>query len=368
MLDLDDLLNHDHEGRCSAAADSLPRVGVETLLVTDPLNIRYLTGFTGSAGLVHLRSDGEVLLVTDARYAERAEAECSDHVAVAITKRSDQGLVVRDHAGEATRIGLEGRHITWAGQREWSAVFERSNRRVVQTLGTIERVRLVKEAAEIERITLAASIADTALAQVKQRLTDGLTERQIKLLLERSMIDQGADAPAFDTIVASGPNGASPHHESGDRVITRGDLVIIDMGATVDGYRSDMTRTFSVGVPDAAASSMLRLVGRAQQAGVDAVLQGVSGDEVDKAARSVIAVAGVGDEFVHGVGHGVGLAIHEAPFLLGSDLPLLSGQVVTVEPGVYRAGLGGVRVEDTVVVTRKGCRKLTQHSLDPIVA
>ncbi len=368
MLDINHLLNHDHQGRCAAAGDSLPRVGVDTLLVTDPLNIRYLTGFTGSAGLVHLRSDGEVLLVTDARYAERTEAECGDHVAVAIAKRSDQETVIRDHAGEATRIGLEGRHITWAGQCEWSAVFEQSNRRVIQTSGTVERLRLVKEAAEIERISLAASIADIALAEIKQRLTDGLTERQIKLLLERSMVDQGADSPAFDTIVASGPNAASPHHESGERVIIKGDLVIIDMGATIDGYRSDMTRTFSIGAPDARSSSMLRLVGRAQQAGVDAVLQGVSGDEVDKAARSIIAAAGVGNEFVHGVGHGVGLAIHEAPFLLGSDVPLLPGQVVTVEPGVYRAGLGGVRVEDTVVVTRTGCRKLTQHSLDPIVA
>ncbi len=177
----------------------------------------------------------------------------------------------------------------------------------------------------------------------------------------------GADGPGYDTIVASGPNSSRPHHAAGGRRIERGDLVIIDVGAAVDGYRSDMTRTFVIGEPDAEQAEMSRLTTEAQAVGVAAVRATVTGDEVDAAAREVIAAAGRADQFVHGVGHGLGLEIHEVPFLLGSKVALRAGQVVTVEPGVYRPGFGGVRVEDTVVVTADGCRTLTHHPKDFIL-
>ncbi|MEO7427815.1 MAG: M24 family metallopeptidase, partial [Acidimicrobiales bacterium] len=224
-------------------------------------------------------------------------------------------------------------------------------------------LRAVKDSGEVARIEAACAIADDALAAVLPLLEDGPTEAAFALALDGEMRRRGADDVSFATIVAAGPNGSRPHHEPGSRPIERGELVVIDFGALVDGYHSDMTRTVAVGGVDgldATQRRMVEVVTAAQAAGVAAVRAGDPSKVVDAACRAVIEEAGWGDAFVHGTGHGVGLDIHEAPGVSsGSDATLAAGHVVTVEPGVYLPGHGGVRVEDTVVVTIDGCRTLT---------
>lgn len=360
-------LAHQRRHRIELAADLVGGEGLAALVVTSPANIRYLTGFTGSAGIVLLDDTGVITLVTDSRYRERAASECDPVVSIEIASGGAQiGLLAQlcDHLHE---VGLEADHVTWSRQRLIADVFGHSGIELRATTGLIEQLRLVKDDAEIERIEAAAAITDQALSEVVPLLTSGATEREVRHAMEQRMVDLGADGPAFATIVASGPNASRPHHEAGDRAIQVGDLVVIDCGAMVDGYRSDMTRTFVIGQPDPEAAAMLDLVTRAQAAGVAVAAPGRTGDDIDAACRAVIDDGGCGDEFTHGAGHGVGLDIHEVPFLLGSHVPLEIGQVVTVEPGVYRSGLGGVRVEDTVVVTADGCRALTRSPKAPIL-
>jgi Xaa-Pro aminopeptidase len=264
------------------------------------------------------------------------------------------------------RLALDAESVTWSDQRGYAGAFEGCE--LVPTEGLVGGLRVVKDAGEVARMRAAAAIADEALAAVLPRLSAGDTEARVALAFDTTIRELGADGPAFDTIVASGGNGARPHHEPGERAIRRGDLVIIDCGATVDGYRSDMTRTFSIGEPDESAAAMVELVTRAQAAGLAAVAPGRAAVTIDEACRAVIAEAGRGEEFLHGAGHGVGLDIHESPWAVpGSEDDLDEGMVVTVEPGVYRSGLGGVRIEDTVLVTPAGAEPLTWHPKEPFV-
>jgi Xaa-Pro aminopeptidase len=227
----------------------------------------------------------------------------------------------------------------------------------------------VKDDGEVARIELAAAIADDALAAVRPLLLEVPTEAAFGLALDTEMRRLGAAARSFETIVASGRNGAKPHARPGPRRVQRGDLVVIDFGAMVDGYRSDMTRTVMVGEPTAEQTRLLEVVTAAQAAGVAAVGAGVGCKDVDAACRAVIIDAGWGDRFVHGTGHGVGLDIHEAPWVNSrSAATLAPGHVVTVEPGVYLPEVGGVRVEDTVLVTEAGSRPLTRAPKDPVLA
>jgi Xaa-Pro aminopeptidase len=228
----------------------------------------------------------------------------------------------------------------------------------------------VKDAGEVERMAAAAAAADAALALVRSRLADHLTEEEFAIELDFEMRRQGASGPSFETIVASGPNGAKPHHRPSDRRIQAGELIVLDFGAIVDGYCSDMTRTLCVGEPSSdTARRMVEVVADSQRAGVAAVRAGAEAKAVDEACRSLIADAGWADAFLHSTGHGVGLEIHEAPRVAStSPDTLVAGQVVTVEPGVYLPDVGGVRIEDTVVVTDDGCRVLTNAPKELVVA
>jgi Xaa-Pro aminopeptidase len=343
----------------------LDDAGCDALLLTHLTNIRWLTGFTGSAALVVLTAD-DLVFVSDGRYADQA----ADQLGAAglgagpATARIEisstaQRQVVADAAVGRSRVGLEAEHVSWAAQRrydhEWFPTAD-----VVATTGLVEELRVVKDEAELARMEAAAAVADAALAAVRHLLLDEPTEAEFGLELDTTMRRFGASGPSFETIVGSGPNGAKPHARPTTRRITDGDLVVLDFGSVVDGYCSDMTRTVMVGEPTDTQARMLEVVTAAQAAGVAAVAPGVPARDVDAVCRAVIDEAGWGEAFSHGTGHGVGLDIHEAPRVGStSDATLAPGQVVTVEPGVYLPEHGGVRVEDSLIVTADGSRPLT---------
>ncbi|MGI8662750.1 MAG: M24 family metallopeptidase [Acidimicrobiales bacterium] len=336
----------------------------EALLVSKIVNIRYLTGFTGSAALVLLRGD-ELVFVTDGRYGDQAAEQLAAAGVAADLRVAPTVAAQAEVLGAATRgvahLGLEAESISWAQHREMAANWF-SEAEVVPTTGLVEALRAVKDEGEVSRIEAAATIATTALESILPSLAAGPTEGEIGLALDTEIRRLGAEGTSFETIVGSGPNGAKPHHRAtgSARRIVEGDLVVFDFGALVDGYCSDMTRTVAVGKPTAMQRRMLDVVTAAQAAGVSAVRAGATGREVDEACRTVIRDAGWADAFTHGTGHGVGLEIHEEPRVSWSvAATLAAGHVVTVEPGVYLPEHGGVRVEDTVLVTSDGCRPLT---------
>ena len=364
------------DGRLGRLRDRLADSGVDAAVIVEPANVRWLTGFTGSNGTVVVLGSGEALLVTDSRYAEQAPAQladagCPDEVEVVVARRAAHAVAER--LGVVARLGLEDSvarlgledTVAWGEQIRWSEAVDAST---VPLTEAVEELRAVKDPAELARMQAAARIADGALAATEPMLRPGVTEAQLQQALDDAIRAAGSSGPAYDTIVASGPNSALPHARPTDREFQAGDLVIVDVGATVDGYRSDMTRSFVLGDPDEQAETMLEVVGRSQSAGVEAVRPGVKAGDIDGVCRSVIDEAGMGEAFLHGSGHGVGLDIHELPRVSsGSSAVLEPGNVLTVEPGVYFPGVGGVRVEDLLVVTDDGCRALTLYPKTPVV-
>ncbi|MCY3635897.1 MAG: aminopeptidase P family protein [bacterium] len=359
MTAVRDLVPMDVAGRADRVRAAAGEGDCDALLVTNLVNVRYLTGFTGSAGLVWLGPD-ELVLVTDRRYSEQSEAETGQagvDVRIEITNRASKEILTGAAAG-VSRIGLEAMSVNWADQRQYAEWF--STAELVPTTGVVERCRQIKDRGEIDRIAKAAAIADAALADVCPMLADGPTEQEVALALDTAFRRLGAEKSAFTTIVAGGPNAALPHIRPTDRPIGPCELVIVDMGAVVDGYRSDMTRTMAVGEPDPEARKVFDTVRDAQRLGVAQAVPSAPIAEVDKACRDRIAADGWADAFVHGTGHGVGLDIHEQPWVRATaDESLQAGHVITVEPGVYLPGFCGARVEDTVLVTDDGPQRLT---------
>lgn len=339
---------------------------VDALVVTGGPSIRWLTGFTGSAGTVVLTGE-DLVLVTDGRYVEQAQGEVDvDAVAVVVARELQEPM--REALGSAATVALEGDDVSWEFQRtlsdQWLPGVE-----VIPLEPSLRTLRSEKQSGEIERIRRAAAITDQALTEVLVGGLVGRSEADLAWEIEGRMRAGGADRAGYDLIVASGPNGARPHHQVGPRRVQVGDLVVIDIGAEVDGYRSDMTRTYVVGSPTDRQQLLLDTVTRAQDAGVALARAGSVGSDVDQACRAVLAGEGLADAFVHGVGHGVGLEIHEPPMLgRQSGAVLESDWVVTVEPGVYFPGEGGVRVEDTVLVTAGEAERLTRSPKDPVLA
>jgi Xaa-Pro aminopeptidase len=356
-------------GRLDQLRARFGELGVDALLVTRLPNIRYLTGFTGSAALLLVLPTGATF-VTDGRYGEQSRTQLGDagvdaQIEVRITAAEQREVLARAAAG-ARRIGLEDNGVTWAQQRELASAFAPIE--LVPAGAVVEELRRVKDDGEVDRIAAACAIADDAFVSLLPRLADGPTEREFALALEFAMRERGATHMSFDPIIAAGPNGAMPHSRPSDRRIEAGELVVCDFGCIVDGYCSDMTRTVSVGDPGPDARRLYDLVLASQQAGRDAVASGVGCVDVDRVCRDVISDAGYGEAFSHGTGHGVGLEIHEAPRVAASAAgTLLVGDVVTVEPGVYLPGVGGVRIEDTVVVTATGSRPLTHTPKDLVL-
>ena len=351
--------------RVRAAWASLEAV-VDGLVVGDLTNVRWLTGFTGSAGVVVVLPD-RIVLITDGRYGEQAEREMeASHCCgvVRVGRNAGEQLVL---LAEATRdvvaVGFESAHTSHA---RWSQLTDSLPSSLVPTTGLVERGRRTKDADELALIERACTIADAALASVVPTLGPGRTEAQVRNDLERIMRELGATGPSYETIVATGPvNASMPHHRPTGTPIQPGHTLIIDVGALVGGYHSDMTRTFLIAEPTPLQREVYDAVLAAQVAGVAAVRPGLTTADLDGVCRGILADAGFGPWFSHGTGHGVGLVIHEDPFVNASGgWVLQEGDVVTVEPGVYRGDFGGVRVEDLVEVTSTGCRVLTRAPKD----
>jgi Xaa-Pro aminopeptidase len=360
-------------------ADRLPRLregfaaaGIDALLVTSLVNVRYLTGFTGSAAVLLVTGD-DALFTTDGRYIEQSHEQLGGagvDARIFIPSLGENARAALVGAfGDATggrRLGLEAGIVSWTQQRQYAEWF--ADAELVPTEGLVEALRIVKEPGEVTRIRAACGIADDAFQSLLPTLANGPTEREFALALEFAMRERGASGNSFDPIIASGPNGAKPHARPSDRAIGRHELVVCDFGCIVDGYCSDMTRTVSVGDPGPDARRLYETVLESQRAGRAAVRPGVEASAVDGASRAVIEAAGWGDLFSHGTGHGVGLEIHEAPRVAKTASGTLApGYIVTVEPGVYLPGVGGVRIEDTVVVTDDGADPLTLTTKDLVL-
>ncbi len=363
----------DHGLRRERLAARLAELELDALVVTRLPNVRYLTGFTGSNAQVVVAREGGVFL-TDGRYDTQAAHEVPDlERRIYLDERTGHlARACRDLG--AVRVGFEREGLTYGGwQRLGEALGEAlGGAELVPTGSVLEELRRVKDAGEIAWLGRAQEAADVAFEEVVLGggLREGISERELALDVELAMRAAGADDRSFETILAFGEQAAEPHHEPSEREFRRGDVVKVDFGALAGGYHTDMTRTVAFGEPPARLREIRDVVAAAQQAGIDAVREGAALREVDLAARRVVEAAGLGERFSHGLGHGVGLEIHELPFLrrdAPEDDVLVAGMVVTVEPGVYVPGLGGVRIEDMVEVTAGGGRVIPRSPRELLV-
>ncbi len=329
------------------------------LLVTGPVNVRYLTGFVSSNAVVLVDPAGEATLYTDFRYADAARGV--EGVRFEETPRALLAALSERLSGRT--IAVEAAHLTLAG----ADVLRGGGVDLVPETGAVEALRAVKEPEEIELLRRAAAISDHVFGALAGEPFVGRTEKELAWWLEQAWHEAGADGSSFSAIVAFGENGARPHAKVRDVAISEGTLVIVDAGCSVDGYVSDCTRTFFTGEPEGRLRELYDLCLTAQLDGLAAVRAGAAARDVDAASRVAIAEAGLADAYGHGLGHGIGLDVHEAPALRPeSDDVLEAGNAVTVEPGLYLAGDAGVRIEDTVVVTDEGCERLTTVTKEPV--
>ncbi len=353
--------------RAERLSELLPEAGVDLLLVTELVNVRYLTGYTGSNGLALIGPDTR-RFITDFRYVEQAAEEVEPSFEREPPHRDLLESVPDILPGARPLLGFEEAHVTVREHAKLREILPETVE-LIGVSGLVEGLRAVKEPGELDKVSAAVALADAAFEQIVSAGLIGRTESEVAIALEHDMRMRGAQRPSFETIVATGAHGALPHARPRNVTISRGDLVVIDWGAELDGYCSDATRTVAAGAVSDDARAVYDLVLKAQLAGVDAVKTGAGGREVDGIARGVIEEAGYGEQFGHGLGHGVGLEVHEAPRLSQrSEDQLDANNVVTVEPGIYLPERFGVRIEDTVVVADHGCEVLTSIRKQLIVA
>ncbi len=362
--------------RIERLAERVSAAGVDWLLVSAPLNVRWLTGFTGSNAVALCPSDptNPAMLLTDFRYTEQAAEQSGEDWKVVIASNDLLGKGLADHfpvydSADSSKcsVGFDDTHVTVAQLGTLRSALE-GQAELEAVSGDVEELRLIKSSAEVEMIRAAAALADQAMLELLDGGLIGRTEVELAIALEFGMRSRGAEAVSFPPIVASGAHGALPHAEPRDAVVEAGQMVTIDWGAKLDGYCSDCTRTFFAGHVEEDLLRVYELVLEAQQAACAAVKPGPTGRELDLVARAIIEEAGYGDNFGHGLGHGVGLDIHEAPRLSRhDDKPMQPGMIVTVEPGVYVAGQCGVRIEDLLLVTQDGSELLNGLPVEPNV-
>jgi Xaa-Pro aminopeptidase len=357
---------HNYHVRLERLRELLEAQQLEAMIVSQAENRRYLSGFTGTDGTLFVSAD-RAALITDFRFTEQASREAPlFEIVEAIPDVLSSEL---SHlAGEtgAKRVGFEANHVSFAVYQDWLGLAQ--GYELVPVHGLVEGLRAVKDEQELELIRRAAAIGDGAVTHVRQSLRPGMTEREVAWEMEVYMRTQGAEAVGFDFIVASGPNGAMPHATVSDRAIEEGEPIILDLGARVEGYRSDLTRTLVLGKPDERFQELYYLVLDAQMKALVGIKPGMTGREADALARDVITARGYGKRFGHGLGHSVGLAVHEDPRMgTRSTAVLQLGNTLTVEPGIYITGWGGVRIEDLVVVTDRGVEVLSKAGKGPVV-
>lgn len=357
-----------HRQRVEAVRRRLAEENLDAIFITHLPNVRYLSGFTGSAAVLCITAHGAWIL-TDFRYWEQAAREAPDLTLYRLPSRRFHEILPEflKEIGSPRRIAFESNRLTvdqWNSWREATPEVE-----WVPIKDWVENLRAVKDEEELARIREAVRVADATMAYLRRRLRPGMTEREVAWLAEQYLRTHGGEAVAFDILVASGPNAAMAHHHPGDRRLKIGEPIIVDLGARVDGYHSDITRTFILGRMPRRFRELYALVQRAQEVAIRNMRAGMPGKEIDALARAVIEEAGYGEAFGHGLGHGVGLEIHEKPSAgpVAED-PIPAGAVLTVEPGIYISGWGGIRIEDMVVLDTDGVREiLTRAPRDPLI-
>ncbi|MGE7759296.1 M24 family metallopeptidase [Peribacillus sp. NPDC097895] len=343
---------------------SMEKVGIDGFLITSTYNRRFMTNFTGSAGVV-LISQKEAKFITDFRYVEQAGKQATDYEIV-----QHKGTIIEEVGKQAKEmnigtLGFEQEHLTFATYKAYETAIEGQLKPVS---GIIENLRLIKTSSEIKILKEAAAIADAAFTHILDFIRPGVTELDVSNELEFFMRKQGATSSSFDIIVASGIRSALPHGVATAKIIEKGDFVTLDYGAYFNGYVSDITRTLAVGKPSEELINIYDIVLEAQLRGMAGIKPGMTGREADALTRNLIEEKGFGQYFGHSTGHGIGLEVHEGPALsLRSDIILEPGMAVTVEPGIYLPGVGGVRIEDDTIVTIEGNESLTHSTKELII-
>jgi Xaa-Pro aminopeptidase len=354
-----------HAARRGRAQEKIAEIAADAALITSGPNVRYLTGLASSNAALLLPASGAGILATDARYAPAAQRDCSD-LELIVERFIEPRLAGQMTSRGWRTVAFEAHDMTV--ERHAELVAKAPDVNAVPFGRKIEELRMVKDPSELELLATACRISCQAIADVFALIRPGVTERQLAAALDRRMTELGSEGPAFDTIVASGPNGAIPHHAPADRPMRRGDLITMDFGARYGGYHADMTRTVALGQPAGWQREIYELVAAAQRAGLGAARPDADVGDVDAAARDLIRDAGHGEHFVHGLGHGIGLEVQEAPAIGYSRTGKLASRVpVTVEPGVYLPGRGGVRIEDVLVVGAGGTGLLTTTTRELLV-
>lgn len=340
--------------------------GIDALLITNDQNRRYMTGFTGTAGLVLITKE-EALLVVDFRYVEQAHSQAKDFTIIQVSTRAELiGEIVRQTEKlRISKLGFEQNHVSFYSYSEYKASIASE---MIPITGAIEKLRMIKDKEEIQTIKEAAEISDAAFTHILEFIKPGVTEIEVSNELEAYMRKQGATSSAFDTIVASGFRSAFPHGVASSKVIEKGDMVTLDFGAYYKGYRSDITRTIAVGEPKEDLRNIYGIVLESLSIALVGIKPGITGKEADAFSRDFITEKGYGKQYGHGSGHGIGLDIHEEPFKnINCEVILESGMVLTVEPGIYIPNLGGVRIEDDILLTDDAIEIITKSPKELII-
>ena len=346
--------------RLAQLREALDPAGVDAMWVSQPENRRYMSGFSGSAGSLFVSAD-RAMLATDSRYTEQAGKQAPEYDIVHMAGPGGEWFKeMLSSMGDATRVGFEESHVTVATHKRLAHLCGEAGKQLIPLGDTIEDIRAIKDEAEREALLSAIRITDEAFVSVSESLAEGVSEQDVAWRIEVAMRERGAESIAFDLIVASGPNGAMAHHRPSEAPIAAGAPIVIDIGARVDGYNADLTRTICLGEPDDTFRRIYDIVLVAQETAIATIEEGMTGDQADALARNIIEDAGHGDDFGHSLGHGVGLAVHEFP-RVGKSAPdvLREGMIFTVEPGIYLTGWGGVRIEDVVELKDGRCRVLS---------
>jgi Xaa-Pro aminopeptidase len=347
--------------RVERARELFKNFDIDALIVTSASNRSYLSGFTGSSGVL-LITKSDAVLITDFRYNDQAAEQAEGYRIVMHSAPIPEEVAKLAKELSIKKLGFEQDDVTYSTYRTYDNQLKSANSELIPVSGLVEKLRLIKDASEIKIVKDAASIADAAFSHIIQFMRPGLTEREVSNELEFFMRKQGAVSSSFDIIVASGYRSALPHGVASDKRIEKGELVTLDFGAYYKGYCSDITRTVAIGDVSNELKEIYDIVYEAQMLGMNGIKPGLTGKEADALTRDYIASKGYGDYFGHSTGHGIGMDVHEGPALsFKSDTVLEPGMLVTVEPGIYVSGLGGVRIEDDVLITEDGNESLT-HS------